>query len=138
VIRIWDTVTLRRVAVLRGHSGSVRSVAVSPDGLLVASASVDGTVKLWSSAMGVEVGSFRAGGPGGVAVSRVAFSGDGQSVVSGGSDGRVAVWMTNCCRKTKLVVSQRTVKASNFRSHGNFGPLFQNGLLSSKCIPQKN
>jgi hypothetical protein len=31
-----------------------------------------------------------------------------------------------------------TVKASNFGPHGNFGPLFQNGLLSSKHTHQWN
>ncbi len=31
-----------------------------------------------------------------------------------------------------------TVKASNFGPHWNFGPLFQKGLLSLKCILQKN
>jgi hypothetical protein len=30
------------------------------------------------------------------------------------------------------------VEASNLAPHGNFGPLFQNGLQSSKRIPQKN
>jgi hypothetical protein len=30
-----------------------------------------------------------------------------------------------------------TVKASNFGPHGNFGPLFQKGLLSSKRVLQK-
>jgi hypothetical protein len=34
--------------------------------------------------------------------------------------------------------SRGFVKASNLELHGNFGPLFQNGLLSSKRIPQKN
>jgi hypothetical protein len=34
-------------------------------------------------------------------------------------------------------VQLNTAKASNFGPHGNFGPLFQNGLLSVKRIPQK-
>jgi hypothetical protein len=31
-----------------------------------------------------------------------------------------------------------TVKAPNFGPHGNFGPLFQKGLLSLKLVLQKN
>jgi hypothetical protein len=31
-----------------------------------------------------------------------------------------------------------TVKAPNFGPHGNFGPLFQKGLLSLKRVLQKN
>jgi hypothetical protein len=34
--------------------------------------------------------------------------------------------------------TKRTVKASNFGPHGNFGPLFQNNFLSSKRFLQKN
>ncbi len=37
-----------------------------------------------------------------------------------------------------LVSFKDTVKAPNFGPHGNFGPLFQNGLLSLKRVLQKN
>jgi hypothetical protein len=35
-------------------------------------------------------------------------------------------------------VHSHTVKARNFGPHGNFGPIFQKGLLSLKCVLQKN
>jgi WD40 repeat protein len=46
--RIWDSVTRKTVAVLRGHLDEVTAVAWSPDGNLVATGSKDHTVMLWS------------------------------------------------------------------------------------------
>ena len=41
--------------VLRGHMTSVRAVAFSTDGCHIASSSLDGDVKIWSAAKGVQV-----------------------------------------------------------------------------------
>lgn len=40
---------------LLGHKGGLTSIAVSPDGTHIATASLDGTVKIWDSAMGKEL-----------------------------------------------------------------------------------
>lgn len=46
-IRLWDPRTSDRLTVLRGHSDTVRAIALAPDGTRCLSASSDGTLKLW-------------------------------------------------------------------------------------------
>jgi WD40 repeat protein len=50
--RLWDAATGRLKFVLRGHEKDVISAAFSPDNMLLATGSEDGTVKLWNTQTG--------------------------------------------------------------------------------------
>src|SRR5437868_14313467 len=67
-------------ATLQGHTGEVVSVAFSPDSKTLASASYDGTLKLWEVATGKELatlGEYKG------CLGCVAFSPDGKDLASG-------------------------------------------------------
>ncbi|HAG85168.1 MAG TPA: hypothetical protein DCL61_29470, partial [Cyanobacteria bacterium UBA12227] len=73
---------------LEGHSDTVYSISFSPDGQMIASASGDGTVKLWELD-GTLLHTFQANR---VGLYSVSFSPDGQTIISAGADGILKLW----------------------------------------------
>jgi WD domain, G-beta repeat len=82
-LKLWDAATGEGLRTLRGHTGSVSSVAVSLDGARIGSGSEDKTLKLWDAATGEELRTL--GGHSDMVLS-VAFSPDGARLVSGNWD----------------------------------------------------
>lgn len=90
-VLIWtsDGATLR--GTLSGHRQTVTSVAFSPGSTLLASGSLDDTIRVWSTATGEELrvltGHNRP-------ITSVAFSPDGTRLASGSWDGTARIWNT--------------------------------------------
>ncbi|HXE69573.1 MAG TPA: c-type cytochrome [Hyphomicrobiaceae bacterium] len=87
-IAIWQKGQVTPVDVLIGHGAPVVQLAVSPDGGTLASASWDGTARLWSLAGGAPrvLEGHRQN------VNGVAFTRDGRALVSVGYDGTLRIW----------------------------------------------
>jgi cytochrome c len=75
-------------AVRDGHKGKVVSLAVSPDGTMVASASWDGSIGLWPVDGSAPVFLTGHSGP----VNDVAFTHDGLGLYSASADGSIRLW----------------------------------------------
>lgn len=74
-----------------GHTAAVVAVDVSPDSSLIASASIDKTIKLWRRD-GTEVATLKGHQ---ATVRAVDFSSDGQILASASEDGTVKLWKRN-------------------------------------------
>jgi serine/threonine protein kinase len=74
----------------RGHSNWVYSVAWSPNGKRIASASYDGTVQVWDALTGGHVFTYQGHTS---AVNAAVWSPDDKRIASASSDGSVQVWM---------------------------------------------
>ena len=79
------------------HKGSVLSVAFSPDGQSLASASRDNTIKLWDVRTGKERASLKGHS---VMVWSVAFSPDGKTLAWGDHDTTVRLWAVPPAKKS--------------------------------------
>jgi WD40 repeat protein/tRNA A-37 threonylcarbamoyl transferase component Bud32 len=88
-VRFWDLSTGETLLALRGHRGSVLSVAFDASGTQAATGSFDGTVKLWDLADTLEARSLPAPASG---ITSLAFSRKNERLVSGQHNGTIAIW----------------------------------------------
>jgi WD40 repeat protein len=97
---------LKMLATLTGHTGNVLTLAFSPDSSLLASGSVDTTIRLWNvqNPGAAQPGAVLQGHQKQVAIVR--FSADGKTLVSGGYDYTLRFWDVQAGKQTAVQGSQ--------------------------------
>ncbi len=87
-IKVWDIESRREAGVLVGHSSFVWGLAWSPDGSVLASASQDGSVRLWDVSAYTETAVLETGWR----PFCVVWSPDGSRLAVGNDAGLVQIW----------------------------------------------
>ena len=98
VVRIWNLAAeppivlmqeIPNVRILQGHADDVSSVAISPNGMRIASASTDDSIRLWDAQTGAQIRMLENHEE---TVHSVAFSPDGTRIVSSSEDMTIRIW----------------------------------------------
>jgi WD40 repeat protein len=107
---IWDTRRHVQRAVLRGHTGTIRSITFSPgDAHFVVTLGDDGSARLWDRDTGAALASEALPG---AKITVARFTADGSIVVLGASDGAVLAWPLHD-RHLTVVEAARDVLAAS-------------------------
>ncbi len=97
---LLTALTVELMGTLESHQDDVKAVAFSPDGELIATASADGTARVWDVATRRQSGVLK--GHGGQ-VNSVAFLPDGTHVATASDDGTARIWQVQSGRQTNVL-----------------------------------
>ena len=92
----FDIPSVRAVRTWKSEGETIRCIAISPDGRVLASGNSDGTIRLWRTSDGEAMGGWEAQK---AAVTALAFSPSGGDLASGAEDGSVRLWNTAAMRR---------------------------------------
>jgi hypothetical protein len=101
---VWDVFTGELLHTLSGHTGRVHAVALSLDGRLALTGSMDTTARVWDTATGRRLHTLTGHG---AEVDSVALSADGRVALTGSADGTARIWDTATGRCLRTLPNSR-------------------------------
>jgi WD40 repeat protein len=120
-VDIFDVATNSRILTFSAHSEAIIAATFSPDGQRIATASVDGTAKVWDAATGrllLSLTGFGLDQQGRANwVSDVAFSPDGARIITAAYDNTAKIWDTQTGRQLLILKGH-----SGWLSSATFSP----------------
>jgi WD40 repeat protein len=114
---------------LPGHEQIITSLALSPDGTLLASGSWDHTIKLWQLETGKLLHTLKGHTD---AITAVAISPDGQTLISGSRDRTIRLWDLNASGRLSATLTANLNPVSALSvptSHDPLSKLFASGSM---------
>jgi WD40 repeat protein len=105
MIKLWNFESRKLLATLKGHLSHVWDLDISPDGKILASASSDGTIKLWrlDGELAPEMAAYRTLRGHTAPVVSARFSGDGETLASGSADQTAKLWRVGGSRSSDIL-----------------------------------
>jgi WD40 repeat protein len=100
-LRVFEVKPWKLLVSWKAQQGKVTALALSPDGLLLATGGEDHTIRLWNPATKEELARWKAHDAN---VTALAFHPDGKTLASGGSDGTLRLWDLPLIRKELAAV----------------------------------
>lgn len=106
-IRVWDAATGKQVRVFKGVRDSIRCLALSPDGKLLAAghfaaANGPGIVRLWDVAKGTEIRAMKGHK---LEITSISFSADGKTLLTSSFDKTIRLWRVADGKEVKSLKS---------------------------------
>lgn len=88
-LKLFDPISNKELAVIRGHDSDITSASLSPDGRRLVTSAEDASIKIWDVVTGQELLSIvtNAG-----KINSVTFSSDGEILVAAAEDATIRIW----------------------------------------------